>query len=288
MKRNSMVVSMRGIVTCILLTGVLLPVSPKSPLPPAEYFVDDTGSGTACTQAAPCPLSYALSQAGPMNIYLAAGTYTGSGEEVVKITNAKIINLYGGWDGATTGPIVRDPDTYISLIDGGNARRGITIVGNGTDPLSPVIGGLSIINGNASGLTANCTGASGDPSGCGGGIFIYNASPIISFNRIYNNKANTNLEPSKSGYGGGIYSRKSNGAQINNNLIYSNLADESGQGYGGGVAFMYSTGNTSFYNNQVYNNNAGINQFDLVMCDGQHILLLYRSSTRNYRVNVII
>ncbi len=109
----------------LLLVGLLLLLSvPPQTVraDPGNLFVTPTGSGTACTQAQPCALQTALAQAASGDdIYLAAGTYTGTGDAVVTIVNS--IGLYGGWDGTTTTPPVRDPDAYPTILDGEGARR---------------------------------------------------------------------------------------------------------------------------------------------------------------------
>ena len=76
---------------------------PEAPAtrPPGPAFVKPGGTGTLCLQAAPCgSIQYAIEQSVPGNgdtIYVAEGTYTGTGAAVITIT--KSITLYGGWDG---------------------------------------------------------------------------------------------------------------------------------------------------------------------------------------------
>ena len=66
-----------------------------------DYYVATSGSGTTCNASTPCDLSTALNNASDGDrIALAAGTYTGSGDNVVELT--KGISLYGGWDGIST------------------------------------------------------------------------------------------------------------------------------------------------------------------------------------------
>lgn len=87
-----------------------------------ERFVTVSGSGSACTQAAPCDLPTALSQANDGNtIYIAAGTYTGTGAAVITVTRS--ITFYGGWDSAASGPVVCDPATYPTKLDSEWARQ---------------------------------------------------------------------------------------------------------------------------------------------------------------------
>lgn len=248
---------MMVIVLIFNLVGTTSPVIGRAPLVTPSYYVDDTGSGTACTQAAPCLLATALAKPDTyFNVFFAAGTYTGSGNEVILLT--KNISLYGGWDGTTTYPAVRDPDLYQSVIDGQDARRGITILGGGVDELSPMISGLWITNGNASGLTANCDGNIGTPSGCGGGIFINDASPYIQGNHIYANTASKGGATLHSGYGGGIYARDCSGTRITGNQITDNLADSTRQGAGGGVSLRLGTATTEIDHNTIANNSAGV------------------------------
>ena len=91
----------------LLLDGT----SPSVRADPGVLFVAASGTGTACSQAEPCALDTALGQATDGDvIYVAQGTYTGSGDAVVSIH--KSVALYGGWDGSPSGPIIRDPDAY--------------------------------------------------------------------------------------------------------------------------------------------------------------------------------
>jgi predicted outer membrane repeat protein len=92
------------------------------------FFVTDNGSGD-CSQANPCSLVTALSSADNYdNIYFAGGMYIGSGDEVISVT--KHLSFYGGWDGELSGPIVRDPQSHPSYIDGGDKRRAFKIEEN--------------------------------------------------------------------------------------------------------------------------------------------------------------
>jgi len=96
---------------------------------PGVLFVKPDGSGTACTQSSPCDLQTALAQATDGDtIYIATGTYTGTGDAVVIVT--KSITLYGGWDGSPTGDVVRDPENYPTTLDGERQRRVVYISGN--------------------------------------------------------------------------------------------------------------------------------------------------------------
>jgi hypothetical protein len=187
---------------------------------PGKLFVKQSGTGSACTQAQPCLLETALGKALQGDIiYLSQGTYTGSGGAVVTLT--KSIGLYGGWDGAPTGQIKRNPNTYQTILDGQNQRRVISITG----VVSPVIDGFTITNGRDS---------------YGGGIYSSNASPVISNNVINRNVALFN--------GGGIYT-SSGSPIITSNTILNNTA-----AYGGGL--NSSDGTVNFNGNYLAGNQA--------------------------------
>ena len=145
-------------------------------------FVRPTGSGTACTQSAACSLQTALSMAPKGGtILVAQGVYVGTGSAVITVT--KGITLYGGWNGAKTGPIVRAPKIYPTTLDGEGQRRVVYISGS----ITPTLNGFIITRGNATGLIAGCTGA--QPDGCGGGIFVLSGHPVIANNVIEDNIA---------------------------------------------------------------------------------------------------
>jgi hypothetical protein len=109
----------------------------------AERFVVPSGAGTDCSQGSLCSLQTALDQsAGGDSVYVAAGTYTGTGTSVVTLTQS--VNLYGGWDGAPTGPVVRDPKSHVTTLNGEESRWVITITGD----ISPVVDGSVITRGN--------------------------------------------------------------------------------------------------------------------------------------------
>jgi hypothetical protein len=196
----------------LLLVGLFLFLNGTSQIAradPGDLFVTPTGSGTACTQAQPCILQTALAQVADGNtIYVAEGTYTGIGGAVV--TFAKSITLYGGWDGSPTGFVVRDPDAYPTVLDGEGAGRVVYISG----PVAPVLDGLVIRHGNATGLGGYSS------YDAGGGVYIYEANALINHCTIINNNAGPASSAGK-GLGGGIAVIASN-AQLENNLIISN------------------------------------------------------------------
>ncbi|HZD57987.1 MAG TPA: right-handed parallel beta-helix repeat-containing protein [Anaerolineales bacterium] len=187
---------------------------------PGQLFVKPNGTGTLCTQAQSCALGTALGKAlQGDSIYLAQGTYTGSGGAVVAL--AKSLSLYGGWDGVPTGAIKRDPKTYESILDGQDQRRVISISG----AISPLIDGFTITRGRDS---------------LGGGIYSSNASPVISNNVIKSNVALLN--------GGGIYT------SLGSPLITANTITSNSAVYGGGL--NSNDGDVTFHGNYVAGNQA--------------------------------
>ena len=222
----------------LLAVGLLLVWTDRAAADPGMLFVRPDGTGNACAQAQPCALQTALSQAADGDVLvLASGTYVGSGAAVVTITETISTSTAGG-TARRAGRSVRDPELYPTTLDGQGQRRVVHISGT----ITPTLSDLTIANGNASGLTDLCYAASsGDPDGCGGGIFVYQANPLIAHTIITNNVASAESQSSPlgtTGYGGGIYVDASHGARIVGNTIISNAASLVADGAGGGV-FLY-------------------------------------------------
>jgi len=212
----------------LALAGLLLLLS-LQPTPaladPGTLFVKPDGTGTACTQDNPCSLQTALTQAADGDtIYVATGTYTGTGAAVITVT--KSITLYGGWDGTTATPVVRDLETYPTTLDGENARRVVYISGN----IIPTVDGFIITRGDATGL-------GGGPYGrdASGGVYIFQAEAVIRNCKIYTNTGST-VGP---GNGGGLYLYQSN-ALLEGNTVQGNIASTATWGSGGGLLLWYS------------------------------------------------
>ncbi|HEY76882.1 MAG TPA: hypothetical protein G4O00_12050 [Thermoflexia bacterium] len=198
---------------------------------PGDLFVTTDGTGTDCTQANPCSLQTALAQANDGDtVYLATGTYTGTGAAVITVT--RNITLYGGWDGSSSGPVVRDPDAYPTTLDGEGTRRVVYINGS----ITPTVDGFIITGGNAGSVVT-------DP-GRGGGIYSKDAAPIITNNVITNNIAYTGT--ATYGHGGGIcLIGASASALISGNIIIGNTANPVGPGKGGGLTIYGSAATIS-------------------------------------------
>jgi fibronectin type 3 domain-containing protein len=198
----------------------------------SDLFVSTTGTGTDCSQTSPCALATAIGKAaGGDAVYLGAGTYVGTGSAVVTLTQG--IRLYGGWDGAATGAVTRNRTKYESVLDGENARRVVTITGGH----AAVIDGLTIANGNATGLTDGCSGSSNNPAGCGGGVFVFQSAATVSSCIIKDNIAASGggIDVALTAYGGGIYAAYSSGLVIKGNTISENVGSDSCTAAGGGI-----------------------------------------------------
>ena len=193
-----------------------------------DLFVKPTGGGSACSQAAPCTLQTALSQAVDGDtIYVAGGVYTSSEAAILKITRS--ITVYGGWDGTTSGSVVRDPQAYPAILDGENVRRVVYM-----SPLvSPTLEGLTLQQGNAA-------GQGGDPgipgADAGGAVYAYDASPTIS---------NCHILSSTAGFGAGLALYRGT-PTVANSVIADNVAIQSiatlTRGVGGGMLLYQSGG----------------------------------------------
>ena len=190
-------------------------------------FVRPDGSGTLCTQAQPCALETALGQVTHGDtLYLAGGVYTGGGEAVV--ATDKNVVLYGGWDGTTSTPPVRNATLYPTTLDGENARRGVYISGG-----TPTLDGLIITRGQSSysggGIAAerahatirNCQIVDNSAPGDGGGIFVNGGSAQILYSRIISNTAN---------WAAGLRIINNADAVLIGNEIRANVAQNSGGG----------------------------------------------------------
>ncbi len=222
---------------------------------PRNFFVKTTGSGPNCLQATPCSLATALSKVNDGDtIYVAGGTYFGSGATTNVITITNSIRLYGGWDGAPSGSIVRNPTTHPTTLDGQRRRRVIRITGD----VTPTIDGFIITRGDATGLTSNCVDPNiVNPDGCGGGILVRDEHPIISNNIITNNIAViTSTSSLNAGYGGGILLLNADRTIVSGNIIISNAACLASWGHGGGILIFGSSDGTDIEANQVLNNHA--------------------------------
>jgi len=145
-------------------------------------------------------------------IKVATGTYTGVNSygnlaQVVYIS--KSVTIRGGYTTAFTEPPV--PDANPTTVDAQGGGRVLYITGG----INPIIEGLRITGGDASGL-------GGDPAGgdAGGGVYVISAGATLRDNYVFSNTAR---------WGGGLYLRE-NDASLSGNTITANTADVDGGG----------------------------------------------------------
>jgi len=230
--------------------------------------VDTTDVGRDCTDSThPCrTVTYALGQALDGDRICVADHPLQPGPSVYTGTHLvnKSVTLDGAWEAMCVDPsdltcsfwaVTCAPANVV--LDAQRAGRVISITGN----VTPTIQCFTITGGNATGLTANCQGSGGNPDGCGGGIFAYNAHPIIVNNIITNNIAaitTAGYPTGTTGYGGGVYLRNANQTVISGNVIISNVASAADCGAGGGVYLYNNTSGTRVQSNQVLSNHASL------------------------------
>jgi hypothetical protein len=204
------------------------------------WYVAPTGSDAndCMSPATTCAsINAAISKASPSDtIKVAIGTYAGTGTEVVLID--KDVTLSGGWDGA----FVTQNDT--SIIDGENARRGVTVwhanatiqrftIQNGSR-IGPQGGGIR----NDGALTLNdSTVKNSSGAGIGGGNLILNNTTI---------SGNTNNSGA-----GGIAIQFFGYLILNNSTVSGNYSTSEG----GGIDI--GSGNALLNSSTISNNSAG-------------------------------
>jgi hypothetical protein len=202
----------------------------------------------------------AVDAASPGNeIRIAAGTYTHLSVRPRKdITNTgsvtqtlylnKTVTVRGGYNSNFSA---WNPDLYVTTLDAKWKGRGIYVTGD----ISPIIEGLHITGGNATGLTG--FDSAGVPRDVGGGVYVMDATVTLSDNQIFSNSATYG--------GGGVFLGYSN-SQLNGNKIINNHAPSGG---GGGV-FVYEQAPTLNANTVMSNTTKNI---------GGGLYLLYTSAT---------
>ncbi len=210
-----------------------------------EGVGDDTNPGDAWgTGHALATIQKAidLARANPEvnTIYVAGGTY----HENMTIVSTNHIMLYGGYSPLLEN--TRDPVAFPSIIDAGNAGRGVKI--SSSDKIT--LDGFVIENGNT------------DENG--GGIYVDASSAvIINGNTIRNNRSTQD-------WGGGIGVVSSDVA-MTNNLIQENQTSASG----GGVSFYCAenpcsgtvSGNTITGNTAHYGGGMTLYAADMIVSD---------------------
>lgn len=229
-----------GVSLAFLLTGATASLARGKEVA-ATLFAATFGSGTACTQDAPCTLQTALAQAaGGDAIYVATGTYTSTQNPLLDIN--KSVAIYGGWNGGPMNPgIVRWPEAFPTVLNGEGARRVVRING----PYSVTLDGLGIggglpldTNGGAGVLISG--GAHVTIRHCGiglnyvgmtdgGGVRVDGASTaLIEQSAVVSNTAVALL--SQGGNGGGVFAAAGSHVTVVDSTVSHNVADAGGAG----------------------------------------------------------
>ncbi len=235
---------------------------------------NDGGGTSSCTSSSlPCrTVQQAVNVATDGDeIRVATSVYTGvqahNGVTQVVYINKTVI-LRGGY--TTTNWTTPYPLTQPTTLDAGGQGRVVYITGD----VSPTLDGFIVAHGNATGLRANCPGS--DADGCGGGIFVLDAHPIVVNNVITNNIAavtTIGYPTGTTGYGGGLYMNGAVRAVISGNLIISNVASTAYCGAGGGI-LLYPYANTlsgaQVQFNQVLSNTATTTNYGCAWGGGIH------------------
>lgn len=147
----------------------------------------------------------------------------------------KSLTIQGGY--TTTNWSVPDSSANPTTLDAAGHGRVLVIQG----AIAPTIEGLRITGGNAEGMG----GGAWWGQDSGGGVYVSDASPVISGNVIYDNGS--------SYYGGGVFLHNS-GATLTANTITGNTALP--WGWGGGL-FIRNSGDATLARNTISGNTAG-------------------------------
>ncbi|MCP4428638.1 MAG: hypothetical protein GY803_29480, partial [Chloroflexi bacterium] len=228
--------ALSGLAALFWLMGAL----PSLAKPDAAIrYVTPNGSGTACTQGAPCSLETAVSNSTDSDeVRVASGTYTNTGSAVVTLTQS--ISLTGGYNAGNWNAspnLLANP----TILDGESTRRVMHIAGN----INPKVKYFIIENGRASE---------------GAGIYNESGTPTIHYNEIRLNQANPNN-------GGGIYDM---GFAI---IAFNQIHHNSAVAQGGAVFIENSGADTSqLQSNEIYANSSQIGG-GIMMQDGSHAFL---------------
>lgn len=182
-----------------------------------QLFVSPDGSGTACSQSAPCLPAQAMANANDHDVvYFEGGVYPAPTDPFLTIS--KSFSLYGGWDGVGTGDIVINPEVYPTTLDG-EGQVALIKVNDQSLVDTITINGFRLINGYAETPGAYTWG---------GAIFVDEGEVLIENNEFVDNFAGD--------YGGAIYINNYQNSHVVGNYFLGNWAE-----YGGGAIFVSLT-----------------------------------------------
>jgi hypothetical protein len=180
----------------ILVIGLVTVTTPQPAYAAGPWYVAPTGddNNDCLSPATPCAtVNGAIGKASAGDtVYVAEGTYTGSGTEVVLID--RDITLLGGWDANFT------TQSGMSTLNGQDAQRGLTV------------------NGGLTAMVERFALQHGMITGNGGGI--NNAGNLTFVNGMINNNTAGN------GNGSGIFNADTGVLVVSNSIVQHNGSDE--------------------------------------------------------------
>ena len=225
----------------------------------AAWFVspDGSDSNTCFTQASPCKtIQAAVNKAvAGDSIFVAEGTYNGSSNYVVNLSNSNY-RLSGGWNATFTERTGR------SVIDGRNSLRGIQILGESTQPGTVIEhfiiencfgGGIYI---QASGMTLTDVIIRNNTVEFYGGAGLYvSYGTVVVNDSLFVNNRNTAVSTS---YNGAAISHRGS-LTLNNTTLVNNVSTNSG---GGGIytqsGYTLALNNSTISGNSAAGNGGGL------------------------------
>lgn len=223
----------------LALATTILAFQPGRAAGPWYVSPDGDDANDCLSPATPCAtINGAIGKASAGDtIYVAVGTYTGTGEEVVSLD--KDATLSGGWDVAFTA------QAGTSTLDGEGARRGMTVDGDAfvfverltvLNGVAEAGGGIYIDDGS---LTLEHSTIMDNTADRGGGIWTY-GSLILSHCTVSGNR-----EANWASYGAGI---GTSGGNIT--LISSTVSGNVGEGINNGGGAHLHLDNSSVSDNE--------------------------------------